>query len=268
MAQPTLATLTQYYQPEEKLDSFATMNALLWLTAEQQQPIVHYWQLPQTVILGLRDQQLPALAAGLQTLAQADYHVLLRNSGGLAVVADSGVLNVSLFLPAHRSDYTIEAAYQLMTTYVQAAWPDLPITAGEIKHSYCPGDYDLSIHGQKIAGMSQRRTEQALVVMLYISINGNQDQRSQLIRHFYATGLAGQQDSRFPDIDPQVMTTISAAQQSALTIDQAIDRFNIVWQQNYQLDHHRLKNLIEEPEFQAHLTHAYHDMQRRQTRLH
>ena len=97
MTQATIATLTQHYQPEEMLDSFAYMNALLWLTSERQQPIVHYWQLPQTVILGLLDQRLPQLDSGLATLKQAGYQTLLRNSGGLAVVADLGVLNVSLF---------------------------------------------------------------------------------------------------------------------------------------------------------------------------
>ncbi|MFC6182613.1 lipoate--protein ligase family protein [Lactiplantibacillus daowaiensis] len=268
MAQPTIATLTQRYQPEELLDSFAYMNALLALTAQRQQPIVHYWQLPTTVILGLLDQQLPALSAGLTQLKKTGYQVLLRNSGGLAVVADTGVLNVSLFLPAQRDTYSIEAAYQLMTRYVQAVWPTLPIVAGEIKQSYCPGDYDLSINGQKIAGMSQRRTANALVIMLYISINGDQDQRSQLIQAFYTTSLAGQLDDRFPQVDPAVMTTVADQLNQPLTVDQAIARFNQILAQHGAVDPNQLPQLIEEPEFQAHLTHAYHDMQRRQQRLH
>lgn len=267
MTQPTLATLTQSYQPEEKLASFATTNALLQLTAMRQQPMVHYWQLPQTVILGLLDQRLPNLAAGLQVLQQAGYPYFLRNSGGLAVVVDPGVLNVSLFLPAQRNDYSITAAYQLMTTAVQAAWPMLPIQAGEIAHSYCPGAYDLSIHGQKIAGMSQRRTADALVIMLYMSINGDQTQRSQLIQDFYTAGLATQPDDRFPQVIPEVMTSVAAAQGAPLTIQQAIENLNAVWQQDYQLDQQLLPTLIAEPEFQAQFNHAYHDLARRQARL-
>ena len=267
MTQATIATLTQHYQPEEMLDSFAYMNALLWLTSERQQPIVHYWQLPQTVILGLLDQRLPQLDSGLATLKQAGYQTLLRNSGGLAVVADLGVLNVSLFLPAHRSDYSITDAYQLMTDYVRAAWPSLKIDTGEISQSYCPGDYDLSIAGQKIAGMSQRRTETALVIMLYISINGNQNQRSQLIRHFYTASLAGQPDDRFPQVDPTVMTTVAEKLGKVITVDTAIERFNTVLAQHGGVDQQQLPKLIEEPEFQAHLAHAYRQMQRRQARL-
>ncbi len=35
----------------------------------------------------------------------------------------------------------------LLTKY---AFPKAPIQAFEITHSYCPGTYDLSIHGKKI----------------------------------------------------------------------------------------------------------------------
>lgn len=267
MGQPTIATLTQHYQPGDLLDSFATTNALLWLTAKQQQPIVHYWQQSPTVILGLLDQQLPALADGIHFLTQSGYQVMLRNSGGLAVVADAGVLNVSLFLPADRQAYTINAAYDLMTQAVQSVWPALPIVAGEIKHSYCPGDYDLSIHGQKIAGMSQRRTAKALVIMLYISINGDQAQRSQLIQDFYTRSLAGQIDDRFPQVDPTVMTTVAAQLDQTITPQQAITQFNQHLATHGSLDTEWLPLVTTEPEFQAHLTQAFQEIARRQQRL-
>lgn len=267
LTQPTIATLSQHYEPAAMLDSFAYTNALLWLTAERQQPIVHFWQLSQTVILGLLDQQLPQLATSLTGLQQAGYQTLLRNSGGLAVVADDGVLNVSLFLPANRSDYSITDAYQLMTEYVQAVWPTLVITTGEITRSYCPGDYDLSIDGQKIAGMSQRRTADALVIMLYVSINGDQTSRSQLIQQFYQTGLAGKTDDRFPDIDPTVMTTVSAKLNTPLSVTAAQRQFSHVLAQFGTVDTTTLPLLTEEPEFQAHLAQAYQQMQRRQQRL-
>lgn len=265
--QPTIATLSQHYEADALLDSFAYTNALLWLSAERQQPIVHFWQLSQTVILGLLDQKLPQLKVGLEELRAAGYQTLLRNSGGLAVVADTGVLNVSLFLPAQRSDYSIAEAYQLMVTYVQAVWPHLPIQAGEITRSYCPGEYDLSIHGRKIAGMSQRRTASALVIMLYVSINGNQDLRSNLIKHFYETSLAGHPDDRFPDVDPQVMTTVADQLDTPLTVAAAQQRFMTVLEAHGRVDDHRLPLLTEEPEFQAHLDWAYKQMQRRQQAL-
>jgi len=249
------------------LNSFAYTNALLWLTAERQQPLVHFWQLSQTVILGLLDQRLPQLSAGLTGLRDAGYHVMVRNSGGLAVVADAGVLNVSLFLPAQRDTYSITAAYQLMVDYAQAVWPTLPIVIGEITRSYCPGDYDLSVNGRKIAGMSQRRTANALVIMLYVSIDGDQVARSQLIRQFYQTGLAGHRDDRFPDIDSDVMTTVTTELGTPQTIIQAKQRFMAVLQNYGTLDTTTLSLTIKEPEFQAHLNQAHQQMQHRQQRL-
>ncbi|MGX6394767.1 lipoate--protein ligase family protein [Lactiplantibacillus pentosus] len=268
VTEPTIATLSQNYEPAAMLDSFAYTNALLWLTANRQQPIVHFWQLQPTVILGLLDQRLPQLPAGLAYLRQAVYQVMLRNSGGLAVVADPGVLNVSLLLPAERDRYSITEAYQLMVDYVRAVWPTLKIDTGEITQSYCPGDYDLSIAGRKIAGMSQRRTADALVIMLYVSINGNQTARSQLIQQFYQLSLAGKSDSRFPTVDPNVMTTVAEQLDPTYTVKQAQAQFVHVLAQDGTVDSTSLPLVTEEPEFQAHLSQAYRQMQRRQQRLH
>ncbi|ALO03270.1 lipoate--protein ligase family protein [Lactiplantibacillus paraplantarum] len=268
MTEPTIATLSQKYEPAAMLDSFAYTNTLLWLTAVRQQPIVHFWQLQPTVILGLLDQRLPQLATGLAQLRAANHQIMLRNSGGLAVVADPGVLNVSLFLPATRERYSITAAYQLMVNYVQAVWPQLSIVTGEITRSYCPGDYDLSIAGRKIAGMSQRRTANALVIMLYVSVDGDQTFRSQLIQHFYQVSLAGQHDKRFPDVDPRVMTTVADQLATSYGVAEAQHRFMTVLAQYGLVDTTSLPLITEEPEFQAHLNQAYQQMQRRQQRLH
>ncbi|KYK52980.1 lipoate--protein ligase family protein [Lactiplantibacillus plantarum] len=268
LTESTIATLSQKYEPAAMLDSFAYTNALLWLTAARQQPIVHFWQLQPTVILGLLDQRLPRLTAGLAHLHAAGYQVMLRNSGGLAVIADPGVLNVSLFLPATRERYSITAAYQLMVDYVQAVWPQLNITTGEITRSYCPGDYDLSIAGRKIAGMSQRRTAEALVIMLYVSVDGDQMARSQLIQRFYQVSLAGHHDARFPDVDPQVMTTVADALAAPTDTTATQARFIAILAQHGTVDTTSLPLVTEEPEFQAHLNQAYQQMQRRQQRLH
>ncbi|MBP5845142.1 lipoate--protein ligase family protein, partial [Lactiplantibacillus plantarum] len=77
LTESTIATLSQKYEPAAMLDSFAYTNALLWLTAARQQPIVHFWQLQPTVILGLLDQRLPRLTAGLAHLHAAGYQVTL-----------------------------------------------------------------------------------------------------------------------------------------------------------------------------------------------
>src|SRR5690625_6460116 len=59
------------------------------------------------------------------------------------------------------------------------------IKAYEITNSYCFGDFDLSIEGKKIAGISQRRIKDGVAIMLYISVNGDQEQRAKMLKKFY-----------------------------------------------------------------------------------
>lgn len=51
-----------------------------------------------------------------------------------------------------------------MLEMVRSAFPEVEIKAYEIEHSYCPGSYDLSIGGQKFAGISQRRVKGGVAV--------------------------------------------------------------------------------------------------------
>lgn len=70
------------------------------------------------------------------------------------MIADSGILNVSLILP-NNSEHklSIDAAYELMWAWLRQSFPEKEIDAFEITTSYCPGTYDLSIGGQKFAGL-------------------------------------------------------------------------------------------------------------------
>lgn len=47
-------------------------------------------------MLGIQDTRLPFLEDGVKLLEDEGYRVIVRNSGGLAVVLDEGVLNISL----------------------------------------------------------------------------------------------------------------------------------------------------------------------------
>lgn len=168
---------------------------------ETHEPLIHLWQTRPCVILGMKDQRLPHLQSGLTFLHQQNYNTILRSSGGLAVVSDPGVLNISLFLPASLS---INEAYEKMSQWLQERL-NLSLQIGEIEHSYCPGHYDLSYQGQKVAGMSQRRFQDAAVVMLYLSVTGPQQQRSELIRSFYQQSKAG---NDYPSVEDKAMTSL------------------------------------------------------------
>ncbi|MGN1280262.1 MAG: biotin/lipoate A/B protein ligase family protein, partial [Limosilactobacillus sp.] len=120
---------------------------------------------------------------------------------------------------------TIDEAYQRMEEVVAAAFPELTIETGEITHSYCPGSFDLSVNQQKIGGISQRRNAAGVVVMLYLSVCGDQMARGELIRDFYSRGLQDVDNKwHFPDIWPTAMTTLADLLHQPLTVDQTRQR--------------------------------------------
>ena len=253
--------------PADNLSSFIYTNALLRSASELKFPLLHFWTLEDTVILGLKDQRLPHLSTALASLTHRGFHYFMRNSGGLAVVSDDGILNLSIFYPWHLEDHelTIDEAYQRMVDLIQAAFPSLKIATGEITHSYCPGSFDISVNNQKIGGISQRRNKMGVTVMLYLSVGGNQQDRGKLIRDFYDTGLQQDQNKwHFPDVWPGAMTTISKALNTQLSVQDAIQRIQSVVQITAP---DSLNNLMWSPNFISTLSKELISMERLQERL-
>lgn len=257
----------QPLSPADNLSSFIYTNALLRSASELKFPLLHFWTLEDTVILGLKDQRLPHLATALASLTHRGFHYFMRNSGGLAVVSDDGILNLSIFYPWHLEDHelTIDEAYQRMVNLIQAAFPSLEIATGEITHSYCPGSFDISVNGQKIGGISQRRNKVGVTVMLYLSVCGNQQDRGKLIRDFYDTGLQQDQNKwHFPDVWPGAMTTVSKVLNSQLSVQDAIQRIQSIVQ---IIAPDSLNNLMWSPNFISTLSKELISMERLQERL-
>lgn len=253
--------------PADNLSSFIYTNALLRSASELKFPLLHFWTLEDTVILGLKDQRLPHLSTALASLTHRGFHYFMRNSGGLAAVSDDGILNLSIFYPWHLEDHelTIDEAYQRMVNLIQAAFPSLEIATGEITYSYCPGSFDISVNGQKIGGISQRRNKVGVTVMLYLSVCGNQQDRGKLIRDFYDTGLQQDQNKwHFPDVWPGAMTTISKALNTQLSVQDAIQRIQSVVQ---IIAPDSLNNLMWSPNFISTLSKELISMERLQERL-
>lgn len=265
----SIQTVTTAIPADQKDLAFGYTNALLDLVPTLKQPILHFWTMQPTVIMGLKDKRLPELSAAIRAVQRYGYDYVLRNSGGLAVVADGGVLNVSLFSPLTTPIPSIEAAYAQMTSLVDAAWPELALQHYEITRSYCPGDYDLSVNGLKIAGIAQRRSTNALVTMLYLSVTGDQPMRGDLIRSFYRAGLDDHpNDWHFPDVDPNVMTTTAALLNQPLTVADAQERFLTACSTaGLRVGRAKLAAMMAEPQFATTLARETAQMARRQPRL-
>ncbi|MCC5895350.1 MAG: lipoate--protein ligase family protein [Alkalibacterium sp.] len=206
---------------------FALTDAFIKEAGDTSQPILHFWQTPPLIILGMMDTKLPFLNEALPSFATYSYPYIVRNSGGLAVVGDEGVLNFSMVFPEGDHRLPIDEAYSRMHQVIQLAFSSFKtsIDAYEIKDSYCPGDFDLSIDGRKIAGISQRRIRGGIAIMIYLSVSGDQHKRAQMIREFYDKGLKGTETKwTFPVVDPEVMTTLEEAFDTPMTIDNVKQR--------------------------------------------
>ncbi|WP_079477902.1 lipoate--protein ligase family protein [Halobacillus salinus] len=209
------------------LQSFATDDALAISVGEGSSPTAaRLWVHHDTIVLGIPDARLPYIEEGVEYLESEGYKVIVRNSGGLAVVLDEGVLNLSLIFP-NQEGVNIHEGYDAMVSFIHLLFEDLTsdIEAYEITRSYCPGTYDLSIDGKKFAGISQRRVKNGSAVQIYLDVTGSGAERAQLLKHFYEVSKKGE-ETRFtyPDIDPSVMASMNELLGTSMTVADVRDR--------------------------------------------
>ncbi|MGG3999220.1 lipoate--protein ligase family protein [Anoxybacillus kestanbolensis] len=206
--------------------SFAFDDALCESVGSgQSQPVVRLWVHHHTVVLGIQDTKLPHIERGLAYLHEQGWHTIVRNSGGLAVVLDEGVLNVSLIFPDTKKGIDIDRGYEAMATLIACMLPEARVQAGEVVGSYCPGSFDLSIDGKKFAGISQRRIRGGVAVQVYICANESGATRAEFIRQFYERALAGEQTKfTYPTIVPHTMASLSELLGKEMTVSALIIR--------------------------------------------
>lgn len=216
-----------YNEPISALTSFAIDDTLaLSVGNGESAPTIRLWVHQNTVVLGIPDARLPFIEEGVGLLSQRGYHAVVRNSGGLAVALDEGVLNISLVLPDVKN-LSIHVCYEAMVSFVQYMLADLTdkIEAYEIVGSYCPGDYDLSINGKKFAGISQRRVKDGAAIQIYLDVEGHGTERAALIRDFYEVGLKGVETNfTFPEVIPETMASLSELLPRKITMDEMKQR--------------------------------------------
>ncbi|ARF14805.1 lipoate--protein ligase family protein [Sporosarcina ureae] len=214
------------------LESFAMDDTLCQLVGQQQSvPVVRTWVHDKTIVLGIQDHRMPFIQQAMEGIEQHGYQSIVRNSGGLAVVLDEGVLNISLIFSEQKSSIDIPVGYEAMLSLVQLLFPELGerIEAYEIVGSYCPGSYDLSVDGKKFAGISQRRLRQGIAVQVYLCIEGSGSERAEIIREVYEKGLQRQPTKfSYPVIKPDTMASLSEILDTHLTVNEVVIRLQVL----------------------------------------
>ena len=206
------------------LESFAADDTLCHLIGAGLSPAtVRTWVHSASVVMGIQDHRLPYVQAGMDLLEERGYHPIVRNSGGLAVVLDEGVLNISIVISEKEGHIDINTGYNMMVDLIKALFPEIAarIEAYEIVGSYCPGSYDLSVDGKKFAGIAQRRIRGGIAVQIYLSVEGSGGERAELIRDFYERALQ-QEPTKFeyPKVCPEVMASLSEIIGQSLTVQE------------------------------------------------
>lgn len=202
--------------------SFALDDALCLSVSETKETILRLWVHKPTVVFGIPDSRLPYFNEGIEYLIKEKYEVIIRNSGGLTVLLDEGILNLSFVFPDTND---IHQGYEAMVEFIKEIFKDetSEIEAYEITESYCPGSYDLSIGGKKFAGISQRRVKNGSAVQIYLCVEGDGSKRAELIRNFYQIAKKDEETKfKYPNVNPDVMASLEQLLQKRITVQDVI----------------------------------------------
>lgn len=203
--------------------------------------VLHFYPFDYpAILLGAKDTRLPELGNANKYLVDLGYTLVQRPHGGLAVVNDSGVLNFGLVSDNRHFDLSIDTAYEQMVALVAKSLEPfgVKVESYEVPDSYCPGKFDLVVNGQKIGGIAQRRFKSGVTTAAYISVDGNQQARAELIQAYYRTGEAGDD---YPLVNPNSMITVEAVIGESITVDayqklliSTMEQFGSVIQGDYE----------------------------------
>lgn len=159
-------------------------EALMLQSRESLTPGLHFWRHRKALLLGSRDLVLPGQQKALEWALAQGFAVAVRPFGGQAVLLDGGVQNVTLITTdeGHSLDATFSSLAALL---VEACTPLATLDVGEVSGSYCPGRFDLSIGGRKIAGLAQRRLSGVVAVSAFVNVRASVS-REETVACYYA----------------------------------------------------------------------------------
>ena len=120
----------------------ATDEMFLRTVSNSDDCILHLYTLPNSAIIGAPDTRVPYFEQALFAFYRNNIIPAVRNIGGLGIISDKGILNLSIVMNKPKDNFSINEGYELMTSFIKAIFPEGAdkIKAVEIANSYCPGD--------------------------------------------------------------------------------------------------------------------------------
>ena len=137
-----------------------------------------------SISIGYDDTKAPHFKEGVEHYRSKGLKVGIRGAGGRSVANDEGILNFSILFKSQEPSH---AQYVFFHKFIQDALKPLGLNfdLGEVTGAYCPGTYDISIDGKKVAGTASRQVKDNTLVGCYLGVNGDQYKRSKVISEFY-----------------------------------------------------------------------------------
>ncbi|MDY0871411.1 lipoate--protein ligase family protein [Dongia rigui] len=126
--------------------------------------LARLWQTTPCLAVPSRVASLPGFTEAAAAAEARGWPVHVRATGGAPVPQFPGMLNLAL---AYRLDadrpWSLDDGYRHLAHVLTTSLGQLGLAAetGEIADAFCPGRYDLSLGGRKIAGLAQRRRRTA-----------------------------------------------------------------------------------------------------------
>lgn len=183
-------------------------------------PILHFWRHEHALLLGSRDATLPGVKEVALDLTKQGIAVAVRPFGGLAVALDLGVVNVSMIIPY---PLNLDETFWMFAKWLQeSCMQEGNVTIGEVDGAYCPGRFDLAIHGVKFAGIAQRRIQDVAIVSAFVNVVHTGNDREGLVETFYRKAIYTQKEW------PQFVPTIVRGKVGDLFIERSLDQQYLV----------------------------------------
>lgn len=164
------------------------------LTSDSTAPALLVWRSQQALLVTRQDTHLPRFRESCDQITAAGWPVVVRRSGGGACPVSPGTVQVATIEPAIPGT-TMNSKYDALTELIQFTLRFFQIVAwtGSVDGAYCPGSYDLAVHGKKIAGMSQhwfrnRGGIRCVVTAASINVEEAPDVLADAVNRFYSNG--------------------------------------------------------------------------------
>jgi len=145
------ATLDFGLRPEKLSDDIQEFRRILTTGAAGTH--LRLWDNDWRLVISKRLSRLAGAPEAIRWAEAQGYPVVVRASGGTAVVHRPGVLNISLLRVSLEPLSLAHGFDELCGVIIRAAARSgLGLTAGKLARSYCAGSHDIGLDGRKLAG--------------------------------------------------------------------------------------------------------------------